>query len=83
MQRSAVKKYESKLTKVINEAKARPCEDCGIEYPSRVMCFHHRDPSEKLFEIGSRLGGMAKILAEIAKCDVLCLNCHALRHMNG
>lgn len=31
--------------------KNRPCGDCGVQYPSYVMDFHHRDPAEKLFAL--------------------------------
>jgi hypothetical protein len=45
--------------------------------------FHHRDPSEKEITIADamRLGyGRKRILAELAKCEVVCANCHAKHH---
>lgn len=47
------------------------------------MVFHHRDPREKEITISEamrRSFGRARILAEIAKCDVLCANCHVKLH---
>jgi hypothetical protein len=40
--------------------------------------FHHRDPNEKEKAISWAMWhwGKKRILAEIAKCDVLCANCH-------
>jgi hypothetical protein len=45
------------------------------------MDFDHRPDEAKLFTISHGKGqyGEEKILAEIAKCDVVCANCHRLR----
>lgn len=61
--------------------KNRPCEDCGIKYPSYVMDFHHRNPDSKSFNIGRDLyrHSRKKVLDEIKKCDLLCANCHRIR----
>lgn len=57
-----------------------PCMDCGVPYPYYVMEFDHRDPSQKLANIGRLLGNSWKRLKdEIAKCDVVCANCHRER----
>lgn len=56
------------------------CKHCGIT-DHRVLHFHHRDPSQKEFGIGS--GGtrsISKIKREMEKCDILCANCHAILH---
>lgn len=60
------------------------CADCGFS-DWRVMHYHHRDPTVKRFTIKQALTSPASytaldILAELAKCDVLCPTCHALRH---
>lgn len=55
---------------------AHPCVDCGEDDPI-VLEFDHR--GDKLFNVGeaARLGyGVPRIMAEIAKCDVRCANCH-------
>ena len=65
-----------------DEAKAKPCFDCGVSYPPYVMDFDHRPGEDKLMEVGRmRSQGAAheKILAEIAKCDLVCANCHRER----
>jgi hypothetical protein len=60
--------------------KDKPCADCGRRYPYYVMDFDHRDPSTKLFEIGTCVRrGAAVLAAEVAKCDVVCANCHRER----
>jgi hypothetical protein len=45
------------------------------------MDFDHRDPRTKSFEL-TRVAGrvsLAKLLAEVAKCDIVCANCHRER----
>ncbi len=58
-----------------------PCVDCGVVYHPVVMDFHHRDPASKLFNIGRKWGStsISLLLEEIAKCDLICANCHRLR----
>lgn len=65
---------------LVVEAKSRPCADCGIEYPYYVMDFDHLNGASKLFSLNSvhRVTKKA-ILREIAKCDVVCANCHRER----
>ena len=59
----------------------KPCEDCGLTFPHFVLDWHHRNPLDKEFEIAN--GGLSKgrqtILSEIAKCSLLCANCHRVR----
>jgi hypothetical protein len=45
------------------------------------MDFDHREGETKLFNLSSAWvrGGLSKIKEEIAKCDVVCANCHRLR----
>ncbi len=64
---------------VIDAEKARPCGDCGIQYPSYVMDFDHVR-GVKLFDIGSATRFSRDIVfAEMDKCDVVCANCHRER----
>ncbi len=68
---------------LIDELKSVPCADCGVEYPPYVMDFDHRDPNTKLFRVSSRTHhSTEKLCAEIAKCDVVCSNCHRIRTHN-
>lgn len=63
-----------------NSVKASGCVICGEK---DVIClgFHHRDPSTKLFDIATKkTGAKAGLAAEIAKCDVICANCHLKEH---
>jgi hypothetical protein len=58
-----------------------PCPDCKQSYPSCVMDFDHRPGETKAFEISQMLGkvSMETLEAEIAKCDIVCANCHRIR----
>jgi hypothetical protein len=57
--------------------KANPCVDCGETDPI-ILEFDHIT-NDKHFNISdaTRHGyGMKKLIAEIAKCEVRCANCH-------
>lgn len=56
--------------------------DCKQSFPYYVMDFDHRDPSKKEANVGSlrRDGASLEALkTEIAKCDIVCANCHRVR----
>lgn len=60
---------------------ATPCTDCGISYPYVVMQFDHvrGDKVANVSRLVARLAAWHRIEAEIAKCELVCANCHALR----
>ncbi len=58
------------------------CLDCGLvaEYLD-VYDFHHRKPSEKEFCIATAHDkAWDHVQQELDKCDLLCANCHRIRH---
>ena len=64
----------------IDKIKEVPCADCKQVFPPACMDFDHLDGNEKLFDIGrGRLKPWNVLMAEIAKCEVVCANCHRLR----
>jgi hypothetical protein len=68
--------------KFVTEAKNRPCADCGVQYPHYVMDLDHRPGTTKKagFNVLVKHGASRALLAaEIAKCDVVCANCHRIR----
>ena len=73
--------------KSLNEIKSRPCADCGTSYPPYVMDFDHL--RDKQFMVSGMLTrSLKQILEEVAKCEVVCSNCHRIRtwkrrHPNG
>lgn len=66
----------------LRELRTVPCMDCGGIFPPYVMDFDHRDPKTKLFSLAagkSLLKNRVLLEAEVAKCDVVCANCHRIR----
>ncbi len=58
------------------------CVECGENHPACIQ-FHHSDPLNKEGEVADLVNaGYSKevVLKEIAKCEVLCSNCHLKRH---
>ena len=71
---------ERKKRQILLDARVAGCRMCGETDPS-CLDFHHRNPSEKEGHIGLfRRFGTKRLLAEIAKCEVLCANCHRKFH---
>lgn len=67
---------------LIMEYKSQPCVDCGFTFFPCQMDFDHRDPSQKINNISAMVDdnySMKTLLAELAKCDLVCANCHRLR----
>lgn len=63
----------------IHSLKDVPCADCGNRFPHWIMEFDHvPERGPKLFKINIAIAsrGREQVLAEIAKCDVVCANCH-------
>lgn len=58
------------------------CGRCGFKHPAALQ-FHHTDVSTKKFEIGSAVmlqKSLKQVQEEIAKCECICANCHAVHH---
>lgn len=70
---------ERRNAAIIAEAKQVPCADCGRAFPSAVMDFDHVR-GDKIAAVSQMLSvGVARLRAEIAKCEVVCANCHRMR----
>lgn len=70
----------AKKAQVLLDARVGGCGRCDEKHPA-CLDFHHRDRTTKEGHIGEfRRFGMKRLLAEIAKCDVLCANCHRKLH---
>ena len=72
---------------VTNSMKLQGCEFCGYKNPDlpRFFDFDHIDPSIKLENISFMVRNnysMEELLAEIAKCRILCKNCHYIHTQN-
>ena len=73
-----VNRYNKRYA-MIHHLKSVPCKDCGGTFPVYVMEFDHTR--------GAKVCNVPKLwhcsgvmfLAEVAKCDVVCANCHRIR----
>ena len=61
--------------------KSVPCQDCRRSYPPYVMDFDHREAASKRYEMTGLVyrGSLKLAMEEVAKCDVVCANCHRIR----
>jgi hypothetical protein len=64
-----------------NELKeSMPCTDCGGSFHHAAMTWDHLPGREKINDVSNlRRFSRQAVLAEIAKCELVCANCHAVR----
>jgi hypothetical protein len=77
-----LRNWQIGLIKLIKET--TPCEDCKRYYPAPVMEFDHVRGT-KLFDISAaptHRCSLDRLRAEIEKCDLVCANCHRIRHIH-
>ena len=80
----SIAKQKAYLAQYLRDLKTKtPCVDCGINYPYYVMDFDHvrGQKHANVMELVSTLS-KKRIDQEIAKCEIVCSNCHRIRtHM--
>lgn len=64
---------------MIDSAKNRPCLDCKRRFPPYVMDFDHVRGDKKFNVSRAHTVGINALREEMAKCDVVCSNCHRIR----
>ena len=72
----------NKIRKYLQDYKQQHgCMDCREDYPYYILEFDHRPEHDKLFNLSqsSAKYSLEQIKTEVAKCDVVCSNCHRLR----
>ena len=71
------KEIKEELRKYKREKK---CEACREDHPS-ALDFHHIGNKSHLVSVMANSGYSIKsIMKEVAKCKLLCANCHRLEH---
>jgi hypothetical protein len=81
----ARKQYEKSKRRRMRESiatlKDKPCADCGGRFHPWVMEFDHRPEHDKKRNVTKMVSGgsWAALAREIAKCDLVCANCHRMR----
>ena len=70
------------LKAFVDKLKEGPCEDCGKRFPIVCMDFDHRPGETKYANVSNmvvKYASKRKLEAELAKCDLVCANCHRIR----
>jgi len=72
---------ERKMKEIHDYQLEKGCVDCGYNKHPAALEFDHVNSEEKRFNIGEEVGCLSReeLWAEIAKCEVVCANCHAIR----
>lgn len=81
IRRQQYKDRKKEIREFIVAEKNKPCLDCGKSYPYYVMDFDHvRGKKKFLLSVSaSKSRSIESLKTEIAKCDVVCSNCHRIR----
>ena len=77
-----VRVRQAGMVELLRDLRRVPCADCGRRFKPHQMDFDHRDPSTKGFNVmtgRAMLMSTKRVLAEVAKCDIVCANCHQIR----
>ena len=77
------KRKYGELKKWYNEYKQTiECFECGYDRYPRALEFHHTHDNKKsnVSDMIGNLNSKQTIMAEINKCVVLCVRCHAEKH---
>lgn len=59
------------------------CQICGYDKNISALEFHHKDPTQKDFQLDARKMSNTKwetLVEEAKKCDLVCANCHREIH---
>ena len=84
--RKSEKERVKRIKKWVDDYKTtRGCKNCGYKEQSCALDFDHRDGEVKLFNVAAAIhrGSIKRVQEEVAKCDVLCANCHRIRHFGA
>ena len=79
---SHVRNRDKKIEAWFKEYKSSlSCPECGESHPA-CLEFHHLNPQDKKFSVGrqERRKSLKALQDEMAKCRVLCANCHRKEH---
>ena len=77
--KEAKDRHARKKLELMRSHKEVPCADCGGVFPPYVMDFDHVTGEKELNVSRALRVSVARMLAEIAKCEVVCSNCHRIR----
>lgn len=77
--------FRKRVKTALVESFGNKCQFCQISYPQSVYDFHHLNPAEKDFNVGSQstTRSKASVAEEAKKCVMVCANCHRLIEHEG
>ena len=78
----ATQKRREKVKQMAVDYKGGKCCVCGYDKYVGALDFHHINPEEKIFGIGSRgyTRSWEEVKKELDKCVLVCKNCHCEIH---
>ena len=77
-----IRRYRAKLAAI--KYKGGKCNECGWIGNIAAFEFHHKDKNEKSFQIGHVANKKWEVIKkELDKCNLLCSNCHQIKHANN
>lgn len=76
-----IRDYTARNRQFIQQEKLKAgCVDCGYNAHASALDFDHLPGVEKLFNLGTPSARSLDVIkAEMAKCEVVCANCHRVR----
>jgi hypothetical protein len=77
--KARAKQWTKAHRKWLQDLKTATCADCKLPHPYWRMHFDHLRDKRGEISLLMRSVGKSTILEEIAKCDLVCANCHADR----
>lgn len=79
MARAEVRRRASQA--FVQSQKQKPCLDCGGRFPPVAMDFDHigDDKTADLCRMAHDGYSVKRLMEEIAKCELVCANCHRVR----
>lgn len=76
---AAIARYNARRSIVDSLKRMTPCADCGQNFPPECMDFDHIQGEKKFNISAALLKGISDLEQEIAKCEIVCANCHRIR----
>lgn len=79
-QNQVLKDYRSRRKARIIYVMGGSCKCCGYNRSQKALELHHLNPNEKEFSISKWVVNWSETIVELAKCVLVCANCHREIH---
>lgn len=76
------RRLRARVLALLREHKDKPCADCGRTLPAEAMDLDHVRGWKRGGAGWIRQQGLPAARTELAKCEVVCVNCHRARTTN-